>query len=154
MNPAEYFDEFVSPAYCDFQGSPVSRRHALQVCMLALHFADAVAVHRGIMVKEVVTDFGSRCPAFLVAEACCLAVKHIRIRKVAYEGQGLSDIGTGPGAAFTDGAYFDDGTTFSDVGDSVVYAPDGGQPHDLAYVLDQVVSFLAREANAYRHLTP
>ena len=127
MKPTIYFSEFLVPSIKDFEMEPQNVRRAYLACLVSYHFADVAHVHlkRGKSLKDVRAEIADISTAFWAIEGIANMAKHIelldkklRVRPI------IGSAHVGASAAFTDGTYGSDGTSWTD-SKAVVRVRDG-----------------------------
>lgn len=111
------------------------------------HFADVVAHVRGKTAHEIAAEISDKIPEFHTIRAIANAGKHVELKrhpKSELIGLRAEHLVKGKAAAFSDGAYFGDGTTFSDMPDTVVVETPDSNMHDVLSLCFSVLRSLEK----------
>jgi len=144
-NPEVYFEELALPLCCRFEAEPTSYELAISTCIIIYHFADVVAYVRGCQPHEATAEISDKIPDFRTIQALANAGKHVELtRHPISELVGLraEDLKRGKAAAFSDGSYFSDGTSYSDMSETVVVETPDGNKHDVLHTCKSVLDSL------------
>lgn len=145
MSPPEYYRDVIVPTYTEYLSDRANIRRAMLAAMVTYHFADYLAVARGDKnTRKVDAELIAACPAFEKIKAVCLASKHCVSDQT---GLAAADLRRGRGAAFSDGTYFSDGSTFAGTPNSVVAGGTLGRV-DLHHALKTAVAEIQRRVGA------
>lgn len=144
-NPQVYLDELARPLCNRFKAEPTSYELAISSCIILYHFADVVAHVRGQRPHAVADEIAAVIPGFHTIRAIANAGKHVELTKhpnVALVGLRAEHLVRGQGAAWDNGAYFSDGSTWADMPETVVVETPDGTTHDVLFVCLSVLSSL------------
>ena len=133
-NPEVYLSELARPLCRRFEAEPSAYDLAISSCIILYHFADVVAHVRGKKPHEVAAEIAKKIPEFHTIRAIANAGKHVELKyhpKTEFVGLRAEHLVKGKAAAFDDGTYISDGTTFSDMSDTVVVETPDGNKHDV-----------------------
>jgi hypothetical protein len=142
MKPSEYFRDLVEPTIAEFEKEPESVRRAYAACVFTYHFADAAAVHSGRKSHQIADELTGMTPAFGLVRDIANLTKHLVLdpKRPGNKGRPLPrmpDTHVGPEAAFTDGTFFSDGTSWSDSKPVVRTREGHGRLVDVAWCVTQ-----------------
>lgn len=138
MKPAEYFRELIEPTLAEFENDSTSVRRAFAASVFTYHFADAAAVYLSRKREHIEVDLERLTPAFGLIRAIANMSKHLVLDPKRNKGRPMPkirDTHIGPAAAFTDGSYWSDGTSWTDSKDVVRIRDDSGKLVDIAWCL-------------------
>jgi hypothetical protein len=139
-NPQVYMDELAAPLCRRFEAEPTAYDLAISTCIILYHFADVVAHVRSEKPHDVAEDIAAKVPAFHTVRAIANAGKHVELtRHPKSELVGLR------AEHLVRGSYYSDGTTHSDVRETVVVATPDGKKHDVLHLCVSVLEALYRE---------
>ncbi|MCX7364080.1 MAG: hypothetical protein NTV97_19860 [Alphaproteobacteria bacterium] len=142
MKPNIFLADICEPSVSDLEREPSSLRRAWVAVTALLHFADFLAAERGLSVAAIRIEFYSTYPKFKLVKDIAIASKHF---VVTHDGErkGLSVENTkvGASAAFSDGSYFSDGTSFADHRD-VVRVEYNAEIIDLVHLCKECLAYL------------
>ena len=134
--PAEYLKVVARPIFERFQAEPTAVELAVSTCIVIAHFADVLGKHSGQKdLARVRRGLVALSPSFRVIDAFCNAAKHVEIdkRHGTLKGLRLDVAEKGRAAAFSDGTYFSDGSSFAQHPNTIrILAPDGRR-YDLLF---------------------
>ena len=145
-NPEVYLSELAQPLCSRFEAEPTSYDLAIASCIILYHFADVVAHVRGRKAHEMADEISATIPEFHTVRAIANAGKHVELThhpNSVLVGLRAEHLTRGRGAAFSDGAYFFDGTSHSDTQETVVVETPDGRKHDVLHVCRSVLSALS-----------
>ncbi len=135
--PKLYLDNIVKPMVRRLETETAAYDLAFSCCVLVYHFCDVLAKATGEKVGAVRNRIVAADKNFEIVHAVVVAAKHVTVSDRVfgnYVGLRSDDAEIGSAAAFSDGSFFDDGSSFSDMPDVVrIKTPDGAW-HDLLYV--------------------
>jgi hypothetical protein len=148
MTPSEYFRELVEPTIAEFAANPASVRHAYAACVFVYHFADVVAVHTGRSKTQVRREIAGIAAEFWTVEGVATVVKHLEATRTTVRPK-AEDTHLGQAAAFSDGAYWSDGSSWAEMPTVVRTRDDAGHPVDVLHCIRAIkqalATYLARE---------
>ncbi len=152
-NPQVYIDELAAPLCRRFETEPTAYDIAISTCINLFHFADVVAHVRGSKPHEVAEEIATKVPAFHTIRAIANAGKHVELTRhptAALVGLRAEHLVRGKGVAASDGSYFSDGTTKSDMPDTIVVETPDGTKHDVLHVCLSVLVALSEEREFFQ----
>ncbi len=138
MKPSEYFHELIEPTLDEFESEPTSIRRAYAASVFTYHFTDAAAAYLNCKRERIETDLERLTPAFRLIRAIANMSKHLVLKPEFNKGRPMpkiQDTHIGPAAAFTDGSYWSDGTSWTDSKKVVRITDDNGKLVDIAWCL-------------------
>lgn len=144
-NPEVYISDLAEPLCRRFQAEPISYDLAIANCIILYHFADVVAYVRGAKAHEIADEIAKQIPAFHTVRAIANAGKHVELTrhpKSELVGLRAEHLIIGKSAAFSDGAYYSDGSTHSDARETVVVETPDGEKHDVLHICVSVLDAL------------
>ena len=141
MTPDEYFHTIAEPTVAEFLAEPTSVRRALLACMACYHVIDALAVQRAMKPEQIYPEMVAQQPSLLVIKAVALLAKHVQPTQSGFDETRFNHLNPDLGAAFSDGAYFDDGSTWADMPEVVVLESPNFSKTDLTHALQEVMAF-------------
>src|SRR6266478_2369805 len=127
MTPREYLEGVCEPNFEDFVREPTSIRKAWASATSLFHFIDCLAIHRGQDPAKIKGEMALQFPALSVLADVANASKHFELNRGVRTGLSANHFRVGTGAAFTDGSYLSDGTSFSDIPDVIRVEFQGSQ---------------------------
>ena len=152
-NPEVYLSELARPLCERFEAERTAYDLAISSCIILYHFADVVAHVRGQQPHEVATEIANKIPEFHTIRAIANAGKHVELTrhpKSELVGLRAEHLIKGKAAAFGDGTYFSDGTTFSNMPDTVVVETPDGHTHDVLHICIFVLRSLEDHREFFR----
>lgn len=139
--PQVYMDELAEPLCRRLEVEPTAYDLAIATCIILYHFVDVVAHVRGGKAHEVADEIAEKVPDFDTVRAIANAGKHVELThhpKSELIGLRAEHMVRGKGAAFSDGSYFADNVTCSDMPESVVVETPDGRLHDVPHLCARV----------------
>jgi hypothetical protein len=135
MTPQEFLDLICRPNVLAFEGEPTSISKAWSAVVALGQFADCYAKDRGITVLTARADIEKEFRRFGLLTDVSVANKHFEVKRKQSGRMGLSikHQGIGKGAAYSDGTYHSDGTSFAEHPD-VVRIDFGSEHVDLLHL--------------------
>lgn len=128
MDHEIYFHVVVCEAIDACAQNQSSLWHAYAACTLTYHLHEHIAASFGVSATAILNEIKAEFPEMHELQAIATASKHGKSsnKNHKYIGLTLSDIYVGKSAAFSDGTYFSDGSSYAEHPPSVVVAtPDG-----------------------------
>nr|WP_312164032.1 hypothetical protein [Brevundimonas diminuta] len=144
-NPEVYLAELAEPLCRRFEAEPTSYDLAIASCIILFHYADVVAHVRAGKAPAIADQIALAVPAFHTVRAIANAGKHVELTRhpvKALVGLRAEHLTRGKGAAFSDSSFFSDGTTWSDMPETVVVETPDGTKHDVLHVCLTVLTAL------------
>lgn len=144
-NPEVYISDLAQPLCRRFQAEPTSYELAISTCIILYHFADVVAHVRDAKAHKIADEIAATIPGFHTIRAIANAGKHVELTrhpKSEFVGLRAEHLIRGKGAAFSDGTYISDDTTFSDMPETVVVKTPDGRMHDVLHLCVSVLDGL------------
>lgn len=146
-DPKTYLEHIAQPLIDRFKSEPASFDLAMASCILLYHYADVVGALKQQKPHVAAAEITAVVPKFDIVRALANAIKHVELTR--HPGQKLvglraDKLQVGPGAAFTDGTFFSDGTSWTDIPDTIVIeTPDSGK-QDVLFVCSFVLNELMK----------
>lgn len=141
-NPQVYIQDLARPLCERFRAEPTSYELAVSSCVILYHFADVIAYVRGKKAYEAADMIAETIPEFSTIRALANAGKHVELTRHPNNeliGLRAEDLVRDRAAAFSDGSYFSDGTTFADMPETVVVTTPDGVKHDVLHTCFSVL---------------
>ncbi|MDJ0643138.1 MAG: hypothetical protein QNJ15_09990 [Erythrobacter sp.] len=138
-------DMLAGPLLKRFQAEPESYDLAIATCIVLYHFSDVVGYVRGQNGGQMANHISKKVPEFHTIRALANAGKHVVLTHHPVSelvGLRAEDLQHGRGAAFSDGTFLSDGSTFSDAPKTVVVETPDGRKHDVLHTCNSVFSSL------------
>jgi hypothetical protein len=132
MHPRDYFHDLIEPTLAEFEAEPTNIRRGYSACLFTYHFADAAAAHTGRKQFEIVKELAKIAPVYEVVQGIANMAKHIELTRGKVQPR-IADTHTGSEAAFTDGTFWDDGTSWTDSEEVVRTRDSRGHPIDVRW---------------------
>ncbi|MGM0583177.1 MAG: hypothetical protein ACQEUZ_00780 [Pseudomonadota bacterium] len=146
-HPEVYLTELARPLCDRFKSEPTSYDLAISSCIILYHFADVVAHVSKKTPHDVAIEIAEKIPQFDIIRAIANAGKHVELTrhpKSEFVGLRAEHLVMGSAAAFSDGVYFSDGATFSEMPDTVVVETPDGEKHDVLQTCMSVLGHIER----------
>jgi hypothetical protein len=137
MKVDEYWARIVKPLIGRFELEPTSIDLAFAACIAVYHVKDYLPLQPDIKNSWLINDNDNFSIIFAVASAA----KHLEaqdVRHSALVGLRADSADIGKSAAFTDGTYFSDGTSWSDMPNVVRVRKPDGTPIDVLWLVKTV----------------
>jgi hypothetical protein len=141
MTLREYLDDVCEPNFEDFVREPTSVRKAWASATSLFHFIDCLAIHRGQDVAKIKGEIALQFPTLHALADIANASKHFELNRGERTGLSADHFRVGSGAAFTDGSYFGDGSSFSESPD-VIRVEFQGNQIDVLHLCREAITFL------------
>lgn len=139
--PALFIKNIVEPTLRRFEAEPTSLELAFATCIFISHVPDVIKEHTGETLYSVRKQITANNSDFAVLSAFAIAAKHVKVTDLRYTefmGLHLDDAEVASGAAHSDGSYFDDGTSYDDIPDTIRIQTPDGKYHDLLFCAQSV----------------
>lgn len=144
-HPKVYLEELARPLCNRFAAEPESYELAISSCIIIYHFADVLGYVREKPPHEACSIIIEKIPKFETIQALANAGKHVELtrhKNKALVGLRAEDITRGKAAAFSDGAYFSDGSSWAEMPVTVVVTTPDGNKHDVLHTCLEVLEAL------------
>lgn len=144
-NPEVYLSDLAQPLCSRFETEPTSYDLAIASCIILYHFSDVVAHVRGKQPHDIAVEIAERIPEFHTIRAIANAGKHVELTrhpKPELIGLRAEHLVKGKTAAFSDGSFFSDSTTYSDMSETVLVQTPDGNTHDVLLICTSVLKSL------------
>lgn len=138
MKPSEYFRELVEPAIVEFENDSTNIRRAYAASVFTYHFADAAAVYLRRDRTGIEEDLERLTPAFALIRAIATMSKHLLLDPKRNKGRPMpriQDTHIGQAAAFSDGSFFSDGSSWTNNRNVVRTRDDNNRLVDIRWCL-------------------
>lgn len=126
---------------------------AISCCIILFHFADVVAHVRRSKPHQIAEEIAKTIPKFHTVRAIANAGKHVELTrhpKPELIGLRAEHLAKGKSAAFSDGSYFSDGTSWSDMRETVVVEMPDGTRHDVLHLCTSVLDALIGDPDFFK----
>jgi len=144
VTPGEFLEQVCSPNVDEFIAEPTSLRRAWSAVIALFHFEDYLAEARGLgkLRKPLREEIDREFYNFPAVRDIANASKHFVLRNPgSRRGLSIVDVKIGSAAAFDDGSYFSDGTSFAEH-DDVVRLEFRGELIDVVHLCKSCLSYL------------
>lgn len=144
-HPKVYLEELARPLCNRFAAEPASYELAISSCIIIYHFSDVLGYVREKPQYETCSIIIEKIPKFETIQALANAGKHVELtrhKNKALVGLRAEDIKRGKAAAFSDGAYFSDGSSWAEMPETVVVTTPDGRKHDVLHTCLEVLKAL------------
>jgi hypothetical protein len=148
MTPREYLEAICIPSVEEFFREPTALRRAWTAVVALIHFEDYLAAHRGLTEHNKIQlrrELDQGCPPLRFLRDVGNANKHHRLTRGDHLGLSFDHIQVGKSAAFSDGSYFDDGSSFAEH-DDVVRVEFEDKIIDLRHLCEECLSYFQTKA--------
>lgn len=136
--PELYLENIIKPMVRRFEADPTAYDLGFACCVFLYHFCDVVCAQSGGTPGDIKKQIATKDRNFDLVHAVAVAAKHVFVsdkRLAGYVGLRSDDADIGRRAPFSDGSFFSDGTSFSEMPPAIrVKSPDG-RWHDLLFVV-------------------
>ena len=152
-NPEVYLAELAEPLCRRFEAEPTSYDLAIASCIILFHYADVVAHVRAGKAPAIADQIALAVPAFHTVRAIANAGKHVELTRhpvTALIGLRAEHLTKGKGAAFSDGSFFAEGSTWSDMAETIVVETPDGMKHDVLHVCTTVLAALFKNTQFHQ----
>lgn len=143
--PKNYIEHVMSPMVRRFIDEPSAIDLAIASCIVISQIVDVLKEHGKRDQKDISNEVINVTLAFAIVRSVAEAAKHVEItysRHGPLKGLRIDDMHLGAEAAFTDGTYFSDGTSWSDSIDVVRIELPNGDIVNLSYLAHSVAQAL------------
>ncbi len=137
MQVNEYWSRIVRPLIGRFELEPTSIELAFAACIAVYHVKDYLPLKLDLRYSWLIDDNDNFSMIFAIASAA----KHLEAqdkRHSALIGLRADSADIGLSAAFTDGTYFSDGTSWNDMPNVVRVKKPDGMPIDVLWLVKTV----------------
>lgn len=142
MNPRQYLEEIVESNVADLVAEPTLVRRAWIATISLFHIEDYLAGARKLKAKSSLrSELDLEFPQFAIVRDTANANKHFELDRGPRRGLSSRNLTIGKSAAFSDGSYFSDGTSFAER-DDVARIEYGSELVDVVHLCTTCLEYL------------